>query len=238
MCVYSCVWVWTRPIFVVWLCPPETDALPHVQPVRQHERNPSIPATTYSVQRMPHRAGVAVVWPTQPSPPYGHLRPGPWLHPDRDVRDIICIGLRSWVEKSTNCSYHTTAAKYYCDPSVRMHDREALDFNHVGLVRNIIPLPRFLLWLMYLGHKNVLWMTDRRWKEVVSPNASTVHLSEKHNTSGEGIVCLSLCLSDEILSFAEGTVLNDLTFPFWCAHFSAQQVVVWVSEFDLFHLWE
>ncbi|KAM7367053.1 hypothetical protein PAMP_014978 [Pampus punctatissimus] len=48
---------------IAQLCPPETDALPHVQPVRQHEgarQKPLHPATTYSVRRVPHRAGVAV----------------------------------------------------------------------------------------------------------------------------------------------------------------------------------
>lgn len=55
-------------------------------------QTPLHPATTYGVQRAPHRAVEAVVRPTQPSPPYGHLRPGPGLHPDRDVKYIGAIG--------------------------------------------------------------------------------------------------------------------------------------------------
>ncbi len=37
-------------------------------------QTPLHPAATYSVKRAPHRAEEAVVRPTQPSPPYGHLR--------------------------------------------------------------------------------------------------------------------------------------------------------------------
>lgn len=62
-------------------------------------QTPLHPATAYGVQRVPHGAGEAVVRPTQPSPPYGHLRPGPRLHPDRDVEyigAIAYIGLRGW----------------------------------------------------------------------------------------------------------------------------------------------
>lgn len=46
-------------------------------------------ATSNGVHWVPHGAGEAMVRLTQPSPPYGHLRPGPGLRPDRDVKCIM-----------------------------------------------------------------------------------------------------------------------------------------------------
>lgn len=68
--------VWCRPVLRRQMLCHMSSLLGTMKGARQ---TPLHPATAYGVQR-----GEAVVRPTQPSPPYGHLRPGPWLQQDRD----------------------------------------------------------------------------------------------------------------------------------------------------------
>lgn len=112
---------------------------------------PLHPAATYSVKRVPRRAGEAVVRPTQPSPPYGHLRAAPWLHSDRDVKCVRAIGYTCLRGRAGSSQPAEICAKqkmkwgwknhlplviwkpqhkYSCDPWVSMHDRGVWDLGN------------------------------------------------------------------------------------------------------------
>lgn len=172
---------------------------------------PLHPATTYGVQRVPHRAGEAVVRPTQPSPPYGHLRPVSWIHPDRDVKyvdAIAYIGPGGWCKAENKVKWKwekqlsaVIMQLQQNSPVIQewacMTEKSGIQ----GMVMDKIFYCQISLLNDMLRPLYVLQMINGGQREVVSPDLSAVHLSERHNTGPEHGFLFSLSISVSLMWF-------------------------------------